>query len=145
MITLREAQSPPFLYTHLLQLFERRDGGDSWSTGDPAGVGADCPHSLQTPSAHNRPAVDTSKIGTTTAECAAHAVGFSQFKPHRTMASSTFPELLTACTDPDNGTIRWSTACQAAQDHNLWAEFCAAYGTVPFRVDTGELLEWLGY
>ena len=73
-------------------------------------------------------------------------IGFSQFKPHhRTMATSTFPELLGACTDPDNGTIRWSTACQAAQDHNLWAEFCAAYGTVPFRVDTGELLTWLGY
>ena len=61
------------------------------------------------------------------------------------MATSTFPELLGACTDPSTGTLRWSTACQAAQDHNLWAEFCATYGTVPFRVDTGELLTWLGY
>jgi len=61
------------------------------------------------------------------------------------MTFSTFPELLSACTDPNNGTIRWSTACQTAKDHGVWEEFCTEYGTKPFRVDTGELLTWLGY
>jgi len=65
--------------------------------------------------------------------------------PHHPMASSTFPELLSACTDPNNGTIRWSTACQTAKDHGVWEDFCTEYGTKPFRVDTGELLTWLGY
>jgi hypothetical protein len=68
-----------------------------------------------------------------------------QFTTAELMTFSTFPEILSAITDPRNGTIRWSTACQSAKDHGVWDDFCAEYGTVPFRVDTGELLEWLGY
>ena len=61
------------------------------------------------------------------------------------MTFSTFPEILWNCTDPANGTIRWSTACQAAKDHGLWDDFRTCYGSVPFLVDTGEFLVWLGY
>ena len=61
------------------------------------------------------------------------------------MTYPVFRDLIEACTDPDNGTIRWSTACQAAKDHGLWDDFRTDYGTVPFRVDAGEFLVWLGY
>jgi hypothetical protein len=61
------------------------------------------------------------------------------------MTFTTFPDLIDACTDPANGTIRWSTACQAAKDHGLWDDFRTDYGTAPFRVDAGEFLVWLGY
>jgi hypothetical protein len=46
-------------------LFYGRFGGDSCSTGDPAGVGADCPHSLQAPQTHKTAMVDSSQGGTT--------------------------------------------------------------------------------
>jgi len=61
------------------------------------------------------------------------------------MTFPTFPEILWNCTNPANGTIRWSTACQAAKDHGLWDDFRTCYGSVPFLVDTGEFLVWLGY
>jgi hypothetical protein len=61
------------------------------------------------------------------------------------MHFSAFPEILWNCTNPENGTIRWSSACQAAKDHSCWDDFRTDYGTVPFRVDTGEFLVWLGY
>jgi hypothetical protein len=61
--TNRGQLSPPF-FIFLFLLFQGCFGGDSWSTGDPAGVGADCPHSLQARDAHKTPAVDTQKIGT---------------------------------------------------------------------------------
>lgn len=70
-------------------------------------------------------------------------VEFSQFTS--TAMNPTFAEILWNCTDPENGTIRWSTACQAAKEHGLWDDFRTEYGTVPFRVDTGEFLVWLGY
>jgi len=35
-----------------------------WSSSYPTAVFADCPHILQYRQTHNRPAVDTSKIGT---------------------------------------------------------------------------------
>ena len=58
----------------------------------------------------------------------------------------TFSEILWNCTD-DNGTIRWSTACQAAKEHGLWDDFRTDYGTTAAfgGVDTGEFLVWLGY
>jgi hypothetical protein len=58
--------------------------------------------------------------------------------------SSIFSELIWNCAAND-GTIQWSTACQAAKDHSLWDDFRTDYGTNPFRVDAGEFLEWLGY
>ena len=63
------------------------------------------------------------------------------------MRSATFSQILWNCTNPDNGTIRWSTACQAAKEHGLWDDFRTDYGqTASFGgVDTGEFLEWLGY
>jgi hypothetical protein len=61
------------------------------------------------------------------------------------MTFSTFPDILSNCTDA-NGTIRWSTACQAAKDHGLWEDFRTDYGTTAFGpVDAGEFLAWLGY
>jgi hypothetical protein len=61
------------------------------------------------------------------------------------MTSSTFPQILWNCTD-DIGTIRWSTARQAAEDHNLWEEFRIEFSHLwGERIDTGELLTWLGY
>ena len=41
----------------------------------------------------------------------------------------TFSEILWNCTNPENGTIRWSTACQAAKEHGLWDDFRTDYGT----------------
>jgi len=60
--------------------------------------------------------------------------------------NATFAEILWNCTD-DNGTILWSTACQAAKEHGLWDDFRTDYGTTAKfgRVDTGEFLVWLGY
>jgi hypothetical protein len=61
--------------------------------------------------------------------------------------STTFPQILWNCTNPDNGTIQWSTACQAAKEHGLWDDFRTDYGTTASfgGVDTGEFLVWLGY
>jgi hypothetical protein len=63
------------------------------------------------------------------------------------MTYPVFRDLIEACTDPSNGTIRWSTACQAAKDHGLWDDFRTDYGmTASFGgVDAGEFLVWLGY
>ena len=63
------------------------------------------------------------------------------------MRSATFSQILWNCTNPDNGTIRWSTACQAAKEHGCLEDFRTDYGqTASFGgVDTGEFLEWLGY
>jgi hypothetical protein len=60
---------------------------------------------------------------------------------------STFPDILWGCADPDDDTIRWSTACQAAKEHDLWDDFRTDYGTTARfgRVDCGEFLAWLGY
>lgn len=57
----------------------------------------------------------------------------------------TFSDILFNCSD-DNGTIRWSTACQAAKEHSLWDDFRTEYaGLVGQRIDAGEFLVWLGY
>ena len=63
------------------------------------------------------------------------------------MTFPAFPDLIAACTDPSNGTIRWGTACQAAKDHGLWDDFRTDYGTTSRfgPVDAGEFLIWLGY
>ena len=55
---------PPF-FILFAPLFYGRFGGDSCSTGDPAGVGADCLHSLQAPQTHKTAMVDSSTSGTT--------------------------------------------------------------------------------
>ena len=62
------------------------------------------------------------------------------------MTSSVFPDLLLNCADC-NGTIRFSVARQAAEDHNLWEEFRSDYPTLAQRggIDAHEFLEWLGY
>lgn len=62
------------------------------------------------------------------------------------MHCSTFPAIVWNCAD-DNGCIRWSTACQAAKDHDLWDDFRTDYGTTARfgPVDAGEFLSWLGY
>jgi len=62
------------------------------------------------------------------------------------MTSTVFPDLLLNCAD-DNGTIRFSVARQAAEDHNLWEEFRSDYPTLAQRggIDAHEFLEWLGY
>lgn len=62
------------------------------------------------------------------------------------MPSVTFPAILkSSCSE--NGTISWSTACQAAKDHGLFDDFRTDYGTTAKfgRVDVGEFLVWLGY
>ena len=58
----------------------------------------------------------------------------------------TFSQILLNAAD-DNGTILWSTACQAAKDHGLFDDFRTDYGmTAAFGgVDAGEFLVWLGY
>jgi hypothetical protein len=47
----------------------------------------------------------------------------------------------------DDGTLRWSTACQAAKEHGLWDDFRTDYGTLSQfgGIDVNEFLEWLGY
>jgi len=75
-------------------------------------------------------------------------VGGLQYGDKRTdPMNATFSEILWNCTNPDNGTIPWSTACQAAKEHGLWDDFRTDYGvTARFGpVDTGEFLVWLGY
>lgn len=57
----------------------------------------------------------------------------------------TFADIILNAAD-DNGTIRWSTACQAAKEHSLWDDFRTEYSSmVGQRVDAGEFLVWLGY
>lgn len=60
--------------------------------------------------------------------------------------SSVFSELILNCAAND-GTIRFSVARQAAEDHNLWEEFRSDYPTLAQRggIDAHEFLEWLGY
>ena len=62
------------------------------------------------------------------------------------MRFASFPDLLRNCSD-DAGTIRWTTAGQAAKDHGVWEDFRTSYGTTASfgRVDAGEFLVWLGY
>ena len=36
---------------------------------------------------------------------------------HTTAMNAVLPQILWNATNPENGTIRWSTACQAAKDH----------------------------
>jgi hypothetical protein len=56
-------QSLPFFILFPL-LFQRRFGGDSWSTGDPAGVGADCPRIISTGDPAKPASVASSQGGT---------------------------------------------------------------------------------
>jgi len=61
--------------------------------------------------------------------------------------NDTFAQILWNATNPETGTIRFSTAAQAAKEHGLWDDFRSDYATLSQfgGVDTGEFLEWLGY
>jgi hypothetical protein len=66
---------------------------------------------------------------------------------HKQPTLMTFPDLISSITNPSNGTIRWSTALQAAMEHGLMDDFRTEYGTTDKfgPVDAGEFLVWLGY
>lgn len=60
--------------------------------------------------------------------------------------AQTFPEALFSLTDDWNGTISWQQAESAAALHKMTADFWADYGHLKGeRIDTGELLVWMGY
>lgn len=59
---------------------------------------------------------------------------------------TTFSDLIWDCTDDSNGTCSWNIAAEAAAWHRLLTEFVADYGHLAGeRIDSGELLAWLGY
>jgi hypothetical protein len=59
---------------------------------------------------------------------------------------TTFPDILWDCTHPANDTVEWHIAEESAAIHSLTPEFQADYGHLAGeRIDTGELLVWLGY
>ena len=58
----------------------------------------------------------------------------------------TFSDLLWDHTDPANDTIAWHLALEAADLHSCLYDFRKEYGHLQGeRIDTGELLIWLGY
>jgi hypothetical protein len=54
----------PLSLYFFLYYFKGASVAMDWSSSYPTAVFADCPHSLHHRRTHNRPAVDTSKIGT---------------------------------------------------------------------------------
>jgi hypothetical protein len=100
--------------------------------------------------------VDTSKIGTITTECSAHAVGFSQFKPHRTLnlselttrtmlAPIDYLTVLHSYMDPANGTVGYQVAETCARLINLEDQFSTEYGSFKpnTKIDLGEFNVWV--
>ena len=64
---------------------------------------------------------------------------FSSYVMHTT------PDVIEAYTD-ENGTVAWNYAKTFARMHSLEREFVAEYGIMEGqRVDSGELLNWMGY
>jgi hypothetical protein len=63
------------------------------------------------------------------------------------MTFPTFHDLIASITNPENGTIYWIEAANAAKQHGLWDDFKTDYGTTSHfgGIDAGEFLVWMGY